>query len=43
VLAQDEPVILELFPSAQIVTIEGAGHWVHAEQPERFLAAMHGA
>jgi esterase len=42
VLAQDEPVILELFPSAQIVTIEGAGHWVHAEQPERFLAAMHG-
>jgi len=43
VLPEDEPVILELFPGAQIVTVEGAGHWVHAEQPERFLTAIHGA
>jgi pimeloyl-ACP methyl ester carboxylesterase len=39
-------VILRRFPRAAIVTVEGAGHWVHAEQPatfldrvERFLAA----
>ena len=36
----DEVVIRELFPRAEIVTIEGAGHWVHAEQPARFLAAL---
>ncbi len=26
------------FPNARIETVEGAGHWVHAEQPERLLA-----
>jgi pimeloyl-ACP methyl ester carboxylesterase len=36
----DEPVIRELFPRAEIVTIEGAGHWVHAEQPAGFLEAL---
>jgi pimeloyl-ACP methyl ester carboxylesterase len=37
---KDETVIRELFPRARIVTIEGAGHWVHAEQPARFLEAL---
>ncbi len=36
----DLPVIRRLFPRAEIVTIEGAGHWLHAEQPARFLAAI---
>ncbi len=40
VLAKDETVIRALFPRADIVTIEGAGHWVHAEQPTRFLEAL---
>jgi len=40
VLPEDEVVIQALFPHAEIVTIEGAGHWVHAEQPARFLAAL---
>ena len=40
VLEQDAAVIRALFPRADIVTIEGAGHWVHAEQPARFLAAL---
>ena len=40
VLPQDETVIRALFPHSEIVTIEGAGHWVHAEQPARFLAAL---
>jgi pimeloyl-ACP methyl ester carboxylesterase len=29
--------ILRLFPHAQLITIEGAGHWVHAEAPTVFL------
>lgn len=34
------PQIMRRFPRAEIVTIAGAGHWVHAEQPEAFLAAV---
>ncbi len=30
-------IIRQLFPSAYIESIEGAGHWLHAEQPARFL------
>jgi esterase len=29
-----------LFPRVQLVTIKGAGHWVHSEQPQVFLAIM---
>jgi esterase len=29
-----------LFPRTQLVTIKGAGHWVHSEQPQVFLATM---
>jgi esterase len=32
--------IRALFPRAKIVTVAGAGHWVHAEQPGPFLAAI---
>jgi pimeloyl-ACP methyl ester carboxylesterase len=28
------------FPHVQLVTIKGAGHWVHSEQPQVFLAIM---
>ncbi|WCL82083.1 alpha/beta fold hydrolase [Saprospira sp. CCB-QB6] len=28
------------FPAAQITPIADAGHWVHAEQPQAFLAAL---
>ncbi len=37
---QDEPNIKSLFPQAEIVTIEGAGHWVHADKPEELLASV---
>jgi pimeloyl-ACP methyl ester carboxylesterase len=30
----------ERFADMQLVTIEGAGHWVHAEAPEEFLDAV---
>ncbi len=29
----DLPAIKMLFPQAELVTIEGAGHWVHADKP----------
>lgn len=30
----DYQLIANLFPSAEIKTVDGAGHWVHAEKPE---------
>jgi esterase len=36
----DEEAIRLYFPWAQIEVIPGAGHWVHAEQPEAFLRAV---
>ena len=36
VIAAHHPLIHNLFPLARIESIEGAGHWVHAEQPEQF-------
>jgi esterase len=33
----DDILIHQLFPNAAIETIENAGHWVHAEQPEELL------
>ena len=29
----DWPGVLELFPQAELATVAGAGHWVHAEAP----------
>jgi len=33
----DAPLIYQHFPSAELMTIDNAGHWVHAEQPVEFL------
>lgn len=32
--------VLKLFPNAELVTIEGAGHWVHADKPAELLEAI---
>ena len=40
VAARHEPRIRTLFPSASIVTIDGAGHWLHAEQPGAVTAQV---
>jgi pimeloyl-ACP methyl ester carboxylesterase len=29
-----------LFPATRLVRIKNAGHWVHSEQPEIFLATL---
>jgi len=42
VLDTDIPAIMKWFPNATIATIAGAGHWVQAEQPEAFVAALVG-
>lgn len=38
--AEDEVLIKNHFPLAEIKTIEGAGHWVHAEKPLEFLQVV---
>ncbi len=35
-------VIRRLFPAATIEVVAGAGHWVHAEAPDAFLAVLSG-
>lgn len=34
------PAMRELFPRMLKVTIKGAGHWIHSEKPQEFLAAL---
>ncbi|MCO5724680.1 alpha/beta fold hydrolase [Robiginitalea marina] len=38
----DLPLIHDHFPGARLETIEGAGHWLHAEKPDAFLGATLG-
>ncbi len=38
--AEDHQLIRTLFPAAEIVTIPGAGHWLHAEQPQLLLKTL---
>ncbi len=35
-----QPIIADIMPRARVHTIEGAGHWLHAEQPEAFIQAI---
>ncbi|MBE0585869.1 MAG: hypothetical protein IH612_19170, partial [Desulfofustis sp.] len=38
-LSDHEPDRLNFFPHSAVVGIDDAGHWVHSEQPDRFLEA----
>ena len=40
ITADDQEKIYEHFPNAELQTIEGAGHWVHAEAREAFAACV---
>ncbi|XOV66780.1 MAG: alpha/beta fold hydrolase [Fluviicola sp.] len=42
ILDEDIPSIEAQFPDVEIITIEDAGHWVHAEAPEEFQEALLG-
>ena len=37
---EDNEEIKEIFPNSQLVTIEGSGHWVHAEKPQELYEAV---
>ena len=39
ILDEDWPNIKLLFPNSYLVTIDGAGHWLHAEKPQEFVDA----
>ncbi|KAM9208399.1 sn-1-specific diacylglycerol lipase ABHD11 [Dugong dugon] len=36
------PEIRRLFPQAQMQTVLNAGHWIHADRPQDFVAAIQG-
>lgn len=40
ILDEDKTLIKEIYPDAKVVDIPGAGHWLHAEQPQRFMEAV---
>ncbi|WP_353721426.1 alpha/beta fold hydrolase [Dyadobacter sp. 676] len=40
ILDEDWEDIVKLFPNAQLKTIEGAGHWVQADQPKAFVSTL---
>ena len=40
VLDRDRDRMQELFPGTRLVRVKNAGHWVHSEQPEVFLATL---
>lgn len=42
ILQEHEGVIHQYYSDVSIVTIEGAGHWLHAETPQEFWAALSG-
>jgi pimeloyl-ACP methyl ester carboxylesterase len=37
---EHEPAMRRLFPRTTLVTVKGAGHWVHSEQPEAFVSML---
>jgi esterase len=37
---EHRPVIRALFPNARFVTLKNAGHWLHADNPQGFVAVV---
>lgn len=42
VSAADLPTIRRLFPAATLCPVDGAGHWVFADQPQGFMSCLEG-
>lgn len=40
VLASHHAAILRMFPAARFQVVQDAGHWLHADQPAAFIAAV---
>jgi len=40
IIPEYRPAIREKFPAARFVTLKGAGHWVHADNPTAFVAVL---
>lgn len=40
ILDDDLPGIKRLFPNAELQTVKGAGHWLHADRPEEFFETV---
>lgn len=40
VLEEDKHIVMNIYPQAQIVTVAGAGHWVHVDAKNKLLAAV---
>ena len=40
VTPEDRPMIKSLFPAARFAKLPDAGHWLHAEKPREFEAAV---
>ena len=36
----DLPMIRDIYPEARVIDIPDAGHWLHSEQPEKFVEAV---
>lgn len=36
----DEDQMRRLFPRTRLLTVKGAGHWIHSEKPEAFVSAL---
>jgi len=36
----DLQIIQDIFPTAEVVKVAGAGHWVHAEQPKLLVKTI---
>jgi len=40
ILPEDEILINNIYPDSRIIDITDAGHWLHAEQPQKFMEAV---
>ncbi|MDP1727926.1 MAG: alpha/beta fold hydrolase [Bacteroidota bacterium] len=40
ILKSDDTMIKTLFPNSTLITIAGAGHWVHADKPDDFYETV---
>lgn len=38
----DWPAVKDIFPKASLVTVKGAGHWVHADKPQDLIKIVSG-